>query len=63
MDDLVNHPQRRLIKVATAAGEIEMLAPGVNAIGADSFGAVPAFGEHSDRIRRRIRPETGGTGS
>jgi crotonobetainyl-CoA:carnitine CoA-transferase CaiB-like acyl-CoA transferase len=52
MADLVNHPQRRLVKVATAAGDIELLAPGALAEkGADSFGAVPSLGEHSDRIR------------
>jgi crotonobetainyl-CoA:carnitine CoA-transferase CaiB-like acyl-CoA transferase len=55
MDDLVNHPQRHLIKVATAAGEVEMLAPGARTTGgADSFGAVPSLGEHSDRIRREF---------
>jgi crotonobetainyl-CoA:carnitine CoA-transferase CaiB-like acyl-CoA transferase len=55
MDDLVNHPQRHLIKVATAAGEVEMLAPGTSSEGgADSFGAVPSLGEHSDRIRREF---------
>jgi crotonobetainyl-CoA:carnitine CoA-transferase CaiB-like acyl-CoA transferase len=61
MDDLVNHPQRRLIKVATAAGEIEMLAPGVMA-GADSFGAVPSLGEHNDWIRREFDPRRARTG-
>jgi crotonobetainyl-CoA:carnitine CoA-transferase CaiB-like acyl-CoA transferase len=55
MDDLVNHPQRRLIKVATAAGEIEMLAPGaITEEDTDSFGAVPSLGEHSDRIWREF---------
>ena len=63
MDDLVNHPQRRLIRVATAAGEIEMLAPGaITEEDTDSFGAVPSLGEHSDRIRREFGRKRTATG-
>ena len=52
MTDLIAHPQRRLVKVVTAAGDVELLAPGALAENsADSLGAVPSLGEHSDRIR------------
>jgi crotonobetainyl-CoA:carnitine CoA-transferase CaiB-like acyl-CoA transferase len=55
MDDLVNHPQLHMIKVATAAGEVEMLAPGASIKGGgERFGGVPSLGEHSDRIRREF---------
>ena len=53
MADLINHPQRRLVKVVTPAGDVELLAPGA-LVEKDvlSFGgAVPSVGEHSDMIR------------
>jgi crotonobetainyl-CoA:carnitine CoA-transferase CaiB-like acyl-CoA transferase len=52
MEDLVAHPQRRLISVATGAGEIEMLAPGASFGGVtERFGAVPALGEHTQALK------------
>ena len=55
MDDLVAHPQRRLISVGTAAGEIEMLSPGATFPGPpEKFGAVPGIGEHTAVLRREF---------
>ena len=55
MDDLIAHPQRRLAKVATPSGEIEMLAPGVTYPGEElAFGPVPRIGEHSQALRREF---------
>lgn len=52
MDDLVAHPQRRLIEVETESGPVEMLAPGAKFSGiAETYGAVPGLGQHSDRLK------------
>lgn len=52
MEDLVAHPQNRLISVATDAGTVELLAPGALVRGAEpEYGAVPRLGEHTDAIR------------
>lgn len=52
LDDLMAHPQNRLITVQTGAGEIEMLAPGAVVCGqAPRFGAVPTLGAHDDALR------------
>ena len=52
LDDLVAHPQNRLITVATSAGEIEMLAPGAVVRGATpSYRPVPALGAHDATLR------------
>jgi len=51
LDDLVSHPQRRLITVETPSGLVEMLAPGALFNTAEPFGAVPGLGEHTERIK------------
>ncbi len=52
MEDLLNHPQQRLISVATDGGTVELLAPGAHVSGeTEQFGAVPATGAQSDTIR------------
>lgn len=52
MDDLLAHPQNRLISVATDAGTVELLAPGAVVRGvAASYGAVPQLGEHTAAVR------------
>jgi len=58
LDDLLAHPQNRLITVATSAGEVEMLAPGAVVRGAPArFGPVPALGAQD----ASLRAEFGGT--
>jgi crotonobetainyl-CoA:carnitine CoA-transferase CaiB-like acyl-CoA transferase len=55
MDDLVAHPQRRLISVGTAVGEIEMLSPGAKFSGSpEDYGAVPGIGEHTAALRKEF---------
>ena len=52
LDDLMAHPQNRLITVSTGAGEIEMLAPGSVVEGAaGDFGPVPELGQHDEALR------------
>ena len=51
MADLVAHPQNRLIAVDTPSGPIEMLAPGAKFTEAESYGAVPALGGDTDRVK------------
>jgi len=52
LDDLVAHPQNRFITVETGAGEVRLLAPPPIAVGeAESYGPVPALGEHDSAVR------------
>lgn len=52
LDDLLAHPQNRLIAVQTGAGEIEMLAPAAVVRGeVPRFRPVPALGQHDDALR------------
>lgn len=52
LDDLIAHPQARLISVQTSAGELEMLAPGAVVRGeTPRFGPVPALGAHDAALR------------
>jgi len=52
LDDLVDHPQNRFIEVRTSAGEVKVLAPPPIAVGeTESYGAVPALGEHDEAVR------------
>lgn len=51
MDDLVAHPQNRLIEVDTPSGPIEMLAPGASFAEEESFGPVPALGGDTERVK------------
>ncbi len=52
LDDLQEHPQKRLIKVETSGGEVELLAPGAVIVGEEvPTDRVPELGEHDDRLR------------
>jgi crotonobetainyl-CoA:carnitine CoA-transferase CaiB-like acyl-CoA transferase len=53
MDDLIAHPQNRLIEVRTEGGPIELLAPGavVNGRVEGAGGEVPALGAHDAALR------------
>ncbi|SIT00305.1 Crotonobetainyl-CoA:carnitine CoA-transferase CaiB [Roseivivax lentus] len=60
LDDLLAHPQNRLITVQTGAGEIEMLAPGAVVRGtAPRYGAVPALGAHDEALRAEFGAQGG----
>lgn len=65
LDDLIAHPQNRLMTVQTGAGEIEMLAPGAVAAGQlPEFGPVPRLGEHDAALRAEFaEPASSGTRS
>ncbi|SIT08294.1 Crotonobetainyl-CoA:carnitine CoA-transferase CaiB [Roseivivax lentus] len=57
LDDLMAHPQNRLISVTTSAGEIEMLAPGAVIRGDDPvYRPVPALGAHDALLRAEFGP-------
>jgi crotonobetainyl-CoA:carnitine CoA-transferase CaiB-like acyl-CoA transferase len=52
LDDLIAHPQNRLVGVATEGGQVELLAPGAVVAGrAERLGPVPRLGEHDAAIR------------
>lgn len=52
LDDLLAHPQNRLVTVRTDAGEIEMLSPGAVVRGAvTTLGTVPGLGAHDRALR------------
>lgn len=51
MPDLVDHPQRRLTRVETPSGPVEMLAPGARFHEDEHYGAVPGLGEHTGKIK------------
>ena len=56
LEDLVGHPQNRMVGVRTDGGEIELLAPGAHFPGEapERYGPVPAIGEHTDALRREF---------
>lgn len=57
MDDLVQHPQRRLVSITAGPNTIEMMAPGVTVVGRqEKFGPVPAIGEHTEAIKAELVP-------
>ena len=57
LDDLLSHPQNRLISVTTSAGEIEMLAPGAVIRGErPQYRPVPALGAHDAPLRAEFGP-------
>ena len=57
LDDLLSHPQNRLISVTTSAGEVEMLAPGAVVRGeAPHYRPVPALGAHDAPLRAEFGP-------
>ncbi len=63
LDDLVRHPQRRLVAVATEGGEIEVMAPGAIFPGEpERFGKVPGLGEHGAAIRAEFAGADGADG-
>jgi crotonobetainyl-CoA:carnitine CoA-transferase CaiB-like acyl-CoA transferase len=52
MQDLIDHPQQRLVGVQTDGGEIELIAPGAAIRGeAEALGPVPALGRDDAKIR------------
>jgi itaconate CoA-transferase len=58
--DLASHPQLRRIDVATASGAVSYPAPPARADAAPRrYGAVPALGEHSAKIRAEFMPGAG----
>ncbi len=58
LDDLVAHPQNRIIRVQTESGEIELLAPGAVVRGEQrDYGLVPALDQHGGLIRQEFGEE------
>jgi itaconate CoA-transferase len=56
LEDLVNHPQARHIKVQTSAGEVKVLAPpAVLDEPREGYGAVPDLGADTDRVKREFQ--------
>ncbi|MEZ5847061.1 MAG: CaiB/BaiF CoA-transferase family protein [Geminicoccaceae bacterium] len=52
LDDLEHHPQARFIAVRAEGKELELLSPGAIIRGeTETFGPVPALGEHGDALR------------
>jgi crotonobetainyl-CoA:carnitine CoA-transferase CaiB-like acyl-CoA transferase len=63
LDDLIAHPQNRLVSVATEGGAVELLAPGAVVAGqALRPGPVPRLGEHDAAIWAEFGGVTGGAG-
>ncbi len=55
LQDLLEHPQNRLISVTTSAGDIEMLAPGAVIRGqTPQYRPVPTLGEQGAGLRREF---------
>jgi len=55
LEDLVAHPQNRMIEVETPAGRKTMLAPGAIHDGlVPQFGPVPSLGQHTDKVKREF---------
>lgn len=52
LQDLDSHPQNRYVRIATSAGEVQVIAPPPVVPGVDErYGAVPEVGEHDAAIR------------
>ena len=49
LDDLIAHPQARTASVDTAAGEVELMAPGARPV--DPLGPVPRLDQHGAALR------------
>ena len=59
LDDLISHPQHRLVSVRIDGKDIELLGPGAKVVGEDeTYGAVPEKGQDSDRLRREFSTKT-----
>ena len=57
LDDLLAHPQNRIITVRTPAGDVQMLGPGSTVRGdTPLYGAVPALGQHDAALRHEFTP-------
>src|SRR5690606_41887774 len=57
LEDLVEHPQNRHIRIKTQHGELELLAPGAFVTGQPrSYGPVPAVDEQGQRVRAEFAP-------
>lgn len=57
LDDLIAHPQRRVMSVTTPHGEVELMTPGARASGELVVPrSVPELGEHDEKIRREFGP-------
>ncbi len=55
LDDLLEHPQARLVRVNTENGPLELLSPGSVVSGRlESYGTVPTVGKHSEAIRKEF---------
>ena len=60
LDDLIAHPQRRLVTVQSGSDEIEMLAPGAIVRGEKTtFGPVPDLGADDERLRAEFAAHDG----
>src|SRR5690606_40640636 len=54
LEDLVEHPQNRHIRIKTQHGELELLAPGAFVTGQPrSYGPVPRSEEHTSELQSR----------
>ncbi len=55
LDDLLEHPQNRLIRVETENGPVELLSPGAVVSGRqERYGPVPTVGQHSEPLRKEF---------
>ena len=58
MDDLINHPQIRLMTIRTSEGEMEIMTPGA-LVDCQIYAAtdVPDLGQHTDAIRHEFKQD------
>jgi len=57
--ELARHPHLRRITIGTPSGPVSYPAPaGQNAAASRHYGAVPALGEHTERVRAEFMPAT-----
>ena len=55
LDDLMEHPQNRFIRVETENGGAELLAPAAVVAGrSETYGSVPKLNEHGDKLRNEF---------
>ncbi|MEM6462643.1 MAG: CaiB/BaiF CoA-transferase family protein [Pseudomonadota bacterium] len=60
LDDLISHPQHRLVSVSVNGADIELLAPGAVVKGkVDAFGAVPEKGQDDAHLRVEFASDQG----
>ncbi|ABV93174.1 L-carnitine dehydratase/bile acid-inducible protein F [Dinoroseobacter shibae DFL 12 = DSM 16493] len=59
-DDLVSHPQNRVVTVDVSGNSVDLLAPGALVKGEDTqFRSVPELGRDTQRIREEFSPRLG----